>query len=139
MNKISKAKKLTVPADAEQHRAAPPKAPTPKTRANSNPMRANMPAAKSLQTAARPNRARMTERPTNVRLVTKATRAPSKLATVIALLREGRGASIERLIKATGWQAHSVRGAISGSLKKKLGLKVESTPSDEGRVYRIVK
>jgi hypothetical protein len=81
----------------------------------------------------------MTEPVSNARLVAKPARAPSKLGTVIALLRERRGASIERLIKATGWQAHSLRGAISGSLKKKLGLKVESTPSEEGRVYRIVK
>ena len=39
---------------------------------------------------------------------------------------------------ATGWQAHSVRGAISGSIKKALGLEVLSEKTDAGRVYRIV-
>jgi hypothetical protein len=39
---------------------------------------------------------------------------------------------------ATGWQAHSVRGAMSGALKKKLGLIIESEKAAAGRVYRIV-
>ena len=72
------------------------------------------------------------------RVDTKPHQTPNKLATMIALLRERRGATIARLINATGWQAHSVRGAISGAIKKKHGLKVESTPSADGRVYRIV-
>ena len=38
---------------------------------------------------------------------------------------------------ATGWQAHSVRGAMAGALKKKFGLVIASDPSDGGRVYRI--
>ena len=65
-------------------------------------------------------------------------RAPSKLSTVVAMLREKRGASIDQLVKATGWQKHSVRGAISGAVKKKLGLKIASEKSERGRVYRIV-
>ncbi len=48
------------------------------------------------------------------------------------------GASIADLMKATGWQAHSVRGAISGNLKKKLGLGIISEKVEgRGRVYRI--
>jgi hypothetical protein len=62
----------------------------------------------------------------------------TKLADLIAMLREKRGASIDQLVKATGWQKHSVRGAISGALKKKLGLKVVSEKTDAGRTYRIV-
>ena len=54
------------------------------------------------------------------------------------MLREKRGASIDQLVKATGWQKHSVRGAISGTVKKKLGLKVISEKTDDGRIYRIV-
>ena len=62
----------------------------------------------------------------------------SKLGMVIAALRSRKGATIDDLIEATSWQAHSIRGAISGALKKKLGLKVESSTVDgRGRVYRI--
>lgn len=64
-------------------------------------------------------------------------RETSKLATVIALLRRPKGASIDDLCKATGWQAHSVRGALSGAIKKKLGLAVESKKTDGARVYRV--
>ncbi len=66
-------------------------------------------------------------------------RAGTKQATLIDLLRRPGGATIADLVKATGWQPHSVRGAISGALKKKLGLKVTSeTVEKRGRVYRIV-
>lgn len=64
-------------------------------------------------------------------------RTDSKLAAVVALLREPKGKSIDDLMKATGWQAHSVRGAISGAIKKKLGLTVTSEKADGIRVYRI--
>lgn len=68
-----------------------------------------------------------------------ATRPNTKQASLIALLRRKRGATIAELSDATGWQAHSVRGAISGTLKKKLGLIVASEAVDgRGRVYRIV-
>ena len=66
------------------------------------------------------------------------TRSGTKQAKVIQLLRRPAGASIEELAKATGWQSHSLRGVISGALKKKLGLKVASTKEDRGRVYRII-
>jgi hypothetical protein len=70
--------------------------------------------------------------------VASAPRANSKLATVIAALRTKKGATIDDLTEAIGWQAHSVRGAISGALKKKQGLNVVSTVIDgRGRVYRI--
>jgi hypothetical protein len=61
----------------------------------------------------------------------------AKIATIIALLRRPKGASLDELTKATGWQRHSVRGAISGSLKKKLGLKVSSEKTGAIRSYRI--
>ncbi len=66
-------------------------------------------------------------------------RAGTKQATLIDLMRRPGGATIADLVKATGWQPHSVRGAISGALKKKLGLPVLSeTVESRGRVYRIV-
>jgi hypothetical protein len=49
------------------------------------------------------------------------------------------GATIAEAVKATGWQPHSVRGAISGTLKKKLGLAVTSDKVESrGRVYRVI-
>jgi hypothetical protein len=63
----------------------------------------------------------------------------SKLDTVVQLMQSKGGASIDRLVKATGWQPHSVRGAISGAIKKKLGHNVVSARVDGVRVYRIVK
>ena len=65
-------------------------------------------------------------------------RAGTKQASLIALLQAPEGATMEAIIAATGWQAHTARGAISGGLGKKLGLVVTST-KEEGkcRVYRI--
>ena len=60
-----------------------------------------------------------------------------KLGLLIALLRRPEGARIEELTAATGWQAHSVRGAMSGALKKARGFAVLSEKTDGGRVYRI--
>ena len=65
-------------------------------------------------------------------------RAGTKQALLIDLLKRKKGATLEEAMAATGWQAHSVRGAISGTLKKKLGLTVASTLVDRrGRVYQI--
>jgi hypothetical protein len=66
-----------------------------------------------------------------------ATRAGSKQAKLVELLRHANGASIAEMVKATGWQAHSVRGVMSGVLKKKLGLTIISTKEERGRVYRV--
>ena len=67
-----------------------------------------------------------------------AVRPGTKQALLIDLIKRKTGATIEEIVAATGWQAHSVRGAISGALKKKLGLAVSSEKADgRGRVYRI--
>ena len=66
-----------------------------------------------------------------------AIRESSKLAKVIAMLRQPNGANIEALSKATGWQVHSVRGALSGAIKKKHGLAVTSMKTDGVRTYHI--
>lgn len=68
-----------------------------------------------------------------------ATTPRGKLGALVALLLRPDGASLTTMQAATGWQAHSVRGAIAGSIKKKLGFEVTSEKSDGGRVYRIVK
>jgi hypothetical protein len=65
-------------------------------------------------------------------------RTGTKIALLIDLLQRREGATIAEIVDGTGWQQHSVRGAISGTLKKKHGLAVTSAPeADRGRVYRI--
>jgi hypothetical protein len=63
--------------------------------------------------------------------------ASSKSETIRRLLERRGGASIAELSEATGWQAHSVRGYLSGTLKKKLGLTLISAKEDGGRRYRL--
>ena len=60
-----------------------------------------------------------------------------KLGKVVVLLKRPKGATIVDLTKATGWQAHSVRGALSGAIKKRLKLRVLSEKVGEVRTYRI--
>lgn len=62
-----------------------------------------------------------------------------KLGALVALLQRPEGASLIAMQSATGWQAHSVRGAIAGSIKKKLGFSVAAEKVDGVRIYRIVK
>ena len=62
----------------------------------------------------------------------------SKQNAVLALLRRQQGASIVEIIEATGWQAHSVRGFMSGALKKRLQIPVVSDKDGAGvRRYRV--
>jgi hypothetical protein len=66
-------------------------------------------------------------------------RSGTKQSLLINLLRRDAGATLPELTVATGWQAHSVRGVISGALKTKLGLVVTSEVEEgRGRIYRIV-
>jgi Protein of unknown function (DUF3489) len=67
-----------------------------------------------------------------------AAREGSKSAQVLDLLKRPDGATLAELMKATGWQAHSVRGFLSGALGKKLGLTVTSTKAESGeRSYSV--
>ena len=68
----------------------------------------------------------------------KSAKPATKIETLLKLIKRPRGATLAELQKATGWQAHSVRGAISGSLRKKLGLVVTSDQTEKrGRFYCI--
>ena len=58
-------------------------------------------------------------------------RAGTKQAQLIDMLKRPEGATVEQIAAATGWQHHTIRGAISGALKKKLGLTVEATRTRE--------
>ncbi|MFI4976250.1 MAG: DUF3489 domain-containing protein [Caulobacterales bacterium] len=60
-----------------------------------------------------------------------------KVGAIVALLRRPQGATLDEMISATGWQAHSVRGAMAGALKKKLSLAITSEKVDGRRTYRI--
>jgi hypothetical protein len=91
--------------------------------------------------AAKPTRAAPADKPTP--------RTGTKQAKLIELLKHPEGATVEQIAAATGWQHHTIRGAISGALKKKLGLNIEATrirevgPNKTGAkgsatVYRIV-
>ena len=66
------------------------------------------------------------------------TRADSKQALVIGLLQRPEGATIAQIMEATGWQQHTVRGTLAGTLKKRLRLTITSAKEAGGqRVYRI--
>jgi hypothetical protein len=62
----------------------------------------------------------------------------SKTARILDLLKRPGGVSLKELMKATGWQPHSVRGFLSGTIGKKMGLAVTSTKGDDGeRSYSV--
>src|ERR671918_655113 len=73
--------------------------------------------------AAKPEKAAADEKPTP--------RTGTKQAQMIEMLKRPEGATVEQIAAATGWQHHTIRGAISGALKKKLGLTVEATRTRE--------
>ena len=66
-------------------------------------------------------------------------REGTKQQQMIDLLRRPKGATLAEIVEATGWQQHTIRGAMAGALKKKLGLTITSEKDNSrGRVYRIV-
>lgn len=64
-------------------------------------------------------------------------KSETKRDQVLALLRQSGGVSIDVIVKATGWQEHSVRGFLAGTVRKKLGLNLESGKRDGQRIYRV--
>jgi hypothetical protein len=67
-------------------------------------------------------------------------RRDSKTAKILDLLKRPGGVTLKELMKATGWQAHSVRGFMSGTLGKKMGTPVESSKRTDGeRAYKLPK
>ncbi|WP_303829412.1 DUF3489 domain-containing protein [Asticcacaulis taihuensis] len=62
----------------------------------------------------------------------------TKIDILIDLLKRPEGAQMAEMQAATGWQAHSVRGVISGTLKKKMKLVIGIEWTDQGRVYHLI-
>ena len=128
IQKLDGASEAGTTATAEAAAATPAKA-TPKT-------------PKGTRKAAKgaPTKAKATKTPRSAK---KATGAPvprefSKKAAVIDMLRRKGGATLEEIAKATDWQNHTIRGFVSGTLTKKMGLNVESAKNADGaRYYRI--
>jgi hypothetical protein len=86
----------------------------------------------------KPRQAAKSTSPPGANAVAGTARPDSKLGKMIALLQRQDGATIAQMMKATGWQAHSVRGAMSGTIKKRLGLTITSDMQGADRAYRIV-
>jgi hypothetical protein len=108
------------------------------------------PSAKPARRVA-PSKAQSTKKATRAKKATKAPRKAtqpkpvdarqgSKTAAVLALIQRAKGATLSEIMEATSWQAHSVRGFISGTLGKKMGLTVTSSKRADGaRVYSIAR
>lgn len=106
----------------------------PGKKARVAPKRANVAAkpAKPAQKAKAPKRAPKAAKKADT------ARDGSKAARVLDLLKRPHGVTLKELMKATGWQAHSVRGFLSGSVGKKMGLAITSVKGEDGeRTYAI--
>ena len=109
-------------AQATQVPATPAPAAEPEADAKAKPAKRKAKTKPATANAA-PAKAAPAEKPTR--------RAGTKQALMIELLKRPEGATVEQIAAVTGWQKHTIRGAISGALKKKLGLNVEATRTRE--------
>jgi hypothetical protein len=112
--------------------------PQQQTKSTSAPAKKDEPAAAQRAHAARP-KAKPARKAARAKKPTPARRG-SKTAKILDLLKRSGGVTLKELIKATGWQSHSVRGFLSGTVGKKMGIPVESSRRTDGeRAYRLPK
>jgi hypothetical protein len=71
--------------------------------------------------------------------VAASTRSGTKQGSILAMLRQPKGATIAAIMEATSWQKHSVRGFLAGVVRKRLKLKLGSKTVDGNRVYQITR
>ena len=126
---------------ANAQASAPPEKPVPAKRPRVAAHRAHVAPSKAKpgkKTTSAKKAAKAPKKATSARV--ESIREGTKTAKVLDLLKRPGGATLKDVMKATDWQPHSVRGFISGTLGKKMGLKIESSKSDDGeRVYSIAK
>src|SRR5438046_9143273 len=67
----------------------------------------------------------------------RSAKPPSKHDTLLKLLRQEKGTTLDALVKSSGWQKHSIRGFLAGTVRKKLKLPLISEKIDGVRIYRI--
>ncbi len=85
-----------------------------------------------------PNGKRRNTAPATAKEPVSVAREGSKKSEVIDLMRRSQGATLAEIMELTGWQSHTVRGFVSGTLIKKLGLNVESfRPNEKEHTYRV--
>jgi hypothetical protein len=77
------------------------------------------------------------QKKTSANKPTATAKKDTKQSRVIEMLRLPTGTTIDAVMKATGWQQHSVRGFFAGVVQKRLGLKLNSEKVDGNRIYRI--
>jgi Protein of unknown function (DUF3489) len=124
------------PGKAASKKAASPKKGAPKSQKSAKAAKAKPAAAAK----ARTNPAKTGKAPKSARAKTEGVRGGSKTSAILELLHRAKGATLADIMEATSWQAHSVRGFISGTLGKKMGLTVKSEKREDGtRVYSVAK
>src|ERR1035437_1040128 len=126
------------PEKASSKKAASPKKGAPTSQKNA---KAGKPKAAA---TAKPNKALPTKKAAKAPKAAKpkvaGVREGSKTAKILDLLKQPGGVTLKAIMKASGWQPHSVRGFLSGTIGKKMGLAVTSVKGEDGdRVYSVAK
>ena len=125
-------------SNAEEQATTVPSDSKATTKANVAPRKRRVAPTKAKSTKKATPAKRLVQSKKGAKRAKPGAREGSKSAKVLALLKRSGGASLKELMKATGWQPHSVRGFLSGGVGKKMGLAVNSTKDDDGdRRYSV--